>query len=247
MSFDANHTPTETPPHCYLCGMPLSSPINVDHVPLKGLVAQEIRQKHNLDNLLTIPVHEACNSAYAWDEEYFIAAMMPFAPGAEAGNALFKKHICDYQKGRRAKLVSRVLREFETRPSGLILPPGKVIKRQDGGRIARVVWKIVRGLYFHHHGEVLPEGLNTSVTMTAPGERPPEHFILIKDLPDDSTHGRYPGIFDYRFRRFDVEGGKLHYWAMLFWDRVIMTVTFHDPWHCDCDVCVAALAGLKAA
>lgn len=84
-------------------------------------------------------------------------------------------------------------------------------KRIEGERFARVAFKIVRGLYFHHQDKALPETLPVSVELTAPGERPPDHFIAVKDLPDDTTHGPYPGIFDYRFRCFDVDAGKLNY------------------------------------
>ena len=238
--------PKEDQQLCYLCGKMLCPPINADHVPLKGLIAPQVRKQHNLDRLLTIPVHKECNSAYSRDEEYFVATTMPFSRGSAAGDAIYLKYLDDYRSGRKAKLLCRVLREFEPQPSGLTLPPGKVIKRQDGARVARVSWKIVRGLYFHHHGIVLPGGLNTSVTMTPPGEPLPEAFTQTRDLPDDLTHGRYPGIFDYRFRSFELEGGKLNYWGMLLWDRVILTVAFHDPWLCDCANCVAGLAEFQS-
>lgn len=242
---------TQLPDHgarpCYLCGAPLRPPTNNDHVPLRGLIAPAITQRHNLDRLLTIPVHRACNSAYSRDEEYFLASLMPFSRGSTAGDAIYRKYLDDFAKDtRKAKLMRKVLREFDAAPSGLVIP-GKVVKRQDGARISRVVWKIVRGLHFHHHGTIMPDGLNTNVTMTAPGERPPEPFLQVKDLPDDVTHGRYPGIFDYRFRCFDVDEGKLHYWGMLLWDKIIITVAFHDPWTCDCEKCVAALAALPSA
>jgi hypothetical protein len=70
-----------------------------------------------------------------------------------------------------------VLREFEPRPSGLVLARNKVVKRLDGARISRVAWKIVRGLYFHHHDEVLPAKAATRVSLTPPDQVPPEHFL----------------------------------------------------------------------
>jgi hypothetical protein len=247
MSPVSTQLPEHGAPPCYLCGAPLRPPQNSDHVPLRGLIAPAITQKHNLDRLLTIPVHKACNTAFSRDEEYFLASLMPFSRGSEAGDAIYRKYLDDFSKdARKAKLMRKVLREFDPAPSGLFVP-GKVVKRQDGARISRVAWKIVRGLYFHHHRKVMPEGLNTNVTMTAPGERPPEPFLQIKDLPDDVTHGRYPGIFDYRFRCFEVDQDKLHYWGMLLWDKLIITVAFHDPWTCNCEKCVAALAALPSA
>ena len=83
------------------------------------------------------------------------------------------------------------------------------------------------------------------LTLTAPGQRPPEHFLCVSGLADDETHGRYPGIFDYRSRVFETDLGKLNYWAFLIWDRLIMTVHFHDPWSCQCEDCTSAVAEME--
>lgn len=233
--------------HCYLCGRPLLGRItSKDHCPPRFLAAPSIRQQHNLDGLLTLPVHRDCNGAYQHDEQYFKAAMVPMAPGSEAGDAVFDQFIADAKEDKRKQtLAEQILSEFETRPSGLHLPPGRVAKRQDGARITRVAWKIVRGLYFHHHGKILPDDIPVNWTLTPPGEQPPELFLLVSSLPDDETQGRYPGIFDYRFRVFDTKFGKLNYWAILYWDRVIMTVQFHDPWACQCEDCISAIAEME--
>ena len=235
----------EKPTHCYLCGHPLSPPDNSsdDHCPPRTLFAPEIRKRHNLSQLITIPVHKDCNASYMRDEEYFKATMAPFASGSEAGDAVFKKFIEDSRnKAGKRQLAEKILRQFETRPSGLHLPAGRVIMRQDGARVARVAWKIVRGLYFHHHSTILPEDIYSGCTVTPPGERPPEHFIDVIGLPDSEKHGQYPGIFDYLFRVFELDfGKKLHYWAFLIWDRIIMTMSFHDPWSCKCEKCISAL------
>jgi hypothetical protein len=127
-----------------------------------------------------------------------------------------------------------VLREFEPRPSGLVLPGNKVVKRFNRARISRVAWKIVRGLYFHHHNEVLRAKAARWVSLTPPNQVPPEHFRVFVNLPENLSrvHGEYPAVFDYKFQKYP-EG---HYWALLVWDRIIMTVIFHDP-SCSCDKC----------
>lgn len=176
------------------------------------------------------------------DEEYFQATMVPFAPGSEAGEATYNRFIEDSRNNtEKRQLAEKVLRQFETRPSGLHLPADRVIMRLDSARVARVVWKIVRGLYFHHHRTILPEDIHFGYDVTPPGERPPELFLAVIGLPDDEMHGQYPGIFDYRFCVSEVDEGKLHYWALLIWDCIIMTVYFHDPWSCECENCISAL------
>lgn len=239
MSAQATDHRGAAPQLCYLCGQPLSDPISRDHVPPKQLYAHEVRKTHPT-NLLTIPVHAACNKAYQHDEDYFAHTLMPFARGSYAGDAFYKETIDKFHAKKNVRLAMKVLKEFERQPSGLVLPGGKVAKRFEGKRVSRVAWKIVRGLYFHHHGELLPIEGTSLVSVTAPGEMPPEHFLLFTGLADNPGRGQYPSVFDYRFQKFP-DANDLHYWAMLLWDRIIVIVLFHDP-HCACAECRPAAA-----
>jgi hypothetical protein len=54
----------------------LAAPIDWDHVPPQQLYAPEIRKAHH-PQLLTIPVHAACNKGFQKDEDYFVHALMP--------------------------------------------------------------------------------------------------------------------------------------------------------------------------
>ena len=216
---------------CYLCGKPLQEPINRDHIPPQQLYADEVRKRHS-PNLRTIPVHKCCNSDYQLDEDYFVNTLMPFAVGSYSGNAFYSETLTKYRSGKKQGLVQKVLREFEHRPMGLILPPGKIAKRFEGERVHRVAWKIVRGLHFHHFKEFLPQELVSGLRIVLPDQEPPPDFIGVIDEP---THGQYPGVFDYRFATFP-EIPNFHYWALLLWDRILLLVTFHDP-ACACEAC----------
>jgi hypothetical protein len=217
---------------CYLCGKPLTKPIDGDHVPPKQLFAHSIRKKHPT-NLLRIATHAACNQSYQFDEDYFVNTLAPFARGSYSGNAVLTDIFDKFHKGEKVGLIKKVLSEFERRPSGLVLPKGKVIKRFEGKRLNRVLLKIVRGLYFHHYGEVLPEELTADVTIVSPDSPPPEHFLMA--LGDKQEHGRHQGVFAYKFTKFP-EVNNFHYWGMLFWDRIIAIAMFHDP-ACRCAEC----------
>jgi hypothetical protein len=96
----------------------------------------------------------------------------------------------------------------------------------------------VRGLHFHHHNNCLPENLTTGVSVTVPDEEPPEHFKAFMGLPNNEEHGQYPGVFAYRFQNLTEAHVNAHYWATLFWDRIIITAAaaFHDP-ACPCEEC----------
>lgn len=221
---------------CYLCGDQLRAPIDRDHVPPRQLYAADIRKLH-APNLLTIPVHRACNRAFQHDEDYFVNTLMPFARGSYAGNVIYSEVLLKFEQGKQRPLIQRVLREFEHRPAGLILPPGKMIKRFQGVRLHRVAWKIVRGLYFHHFDIVLPSHLISGLRIVLPDENPPPDFLGVIDEP---TRGQYPGVFDYRFAKFPAVQ-DFHYWAILLWDRLLLLFTFHDP-ACSCAACGARSA-----
>jgi hypothetical protein len=222
---------------CYLCGKELVEPINRDHVPLKQFYTEEIRKMHS-PNLLTIPVHTACNSSYQLDEDYFINTLVPFAKGSYSGDSSLKDVFKKYSDGVKRSLVHKTLNEFERNPSGLILPPGLVAKRFESERFHRIAWKIVRGLYFHHFNKFLPEKTPNSLSIIPPDQVPPEAFLVA--LGDLDGQGGYPGVFDYKFIQIP-ELQDFNYWGMLLWDRIILIVAFHGL-NCSCTQCLETKA-----
>ena len=225
---------------CYLCGEPLSEPTNRDHVPPDQIFAKPLRGKHQL-RLETIPVHASCNTAYKLDEEYFVHNLIPFAPGSEAGDAIYQKTIRDFHAGQKltVSLVNHVLSSVEERPSGLLLPNGRVAVRLDGDRFWRIVWKIVRGLHFIETQDVLPVEWLVTYSITVPNETPPDHFELFMRFSRESF-GNHQGVFAYR-RETILTPEPVIYWALLFWDKVILTAHFHPP-TCKCEECSAQRA-----
>ena len=133
-----------------ICGKSLCPPTNADHPVMQQIFAPEIRRKHKVTKLLTLEVHQACNTAYKNDEDYFVRTLMPFARGTEAGNAIYAKVLNDFRIGKQVQLTKMVLSEFNPNPSGLFLPAGNVVKRFEGERLRRVAWKMVRDLHFYH-------------------------------------------------------------------------------------------------
>jgi hypothetical protein len=227
-------TAMSSPPICYLCGKPLCDPVAVDHVPPRQLFAPELRKKHNLNRLLTIQTHRGCNTAYEKDEHYFLHSLAAFGAKTYSGRPVLQKVAKEFREGHHRPLVETILKEFATRPSGLVLPGNKVAKRFQGDRMHRVAWKIVRGLVFYHFGETYPDDWTVGVTITAPSETPPDHYLKIGRLGTGDDLGPYPGIFAYRYVKSDIG----QYWALLLWDAVIITVRFHDH-ACQCDECTS--------
>jgi hypothetical protein len=100
--------------------------------------AKQIRREHKL-NLLTIPAHGTCNRSYQKDEDYFIHSLGQLCHESYSGNAIFDDLINQFTRPEGKRLGEMVFREFEARPSGLILPSGKLVKRYNGPRIRRVL------------------------------------------------------------------------------------------------------------
>ena len=183
--------PIEKAIRCYLCGQQLTSPTSVDHVPPRQLYTKEIRKSHS-PNLLTIEVHKDCNTSFQYDEDYFVNTIAPFALGSYAGTSLLREIFAKYEDGQKQGLVHKVLTEFQKMPGGIRLPPELVAKKFEGHRVHRVAWKIVRGLYFHELGEVLPEDTPNSLQISSPDKPPPEEFLHA--LYDAPSRGSYPGV-----------------------------------------------------
>lgn len=224
--------PTQSKPRlCYLCGLELEGEVDDDHVPPRQFYAHELRQAHN-PNLLTIPTHKSCNASYQQDEEYFVHTMIPLARDSYSGQAIFQNVLAGYAQGKKKGLGKRVFKEFDPRPGGLFLPGGQVVKRYDVARVNRVVWKIVRGLFFHRQGKVLPEDTPRNIRVVDPKTRPPSTFEALAGQP---ALGDHPGVLDYKYAEIR-ELNNFHYWALLLWDRVIILVAFHDP-GCQCEKC----------
>jgi hypothetical protein len=212
---------------CYLCGKALlgvSAVEDKDHVPPKQLLAKSLRKSGSRIRLRTLEVHRACNNSYSADERYFTHLLLPFAKGSPAGEAARRKASSDYKEGKARDLVHRVLGQAKSAVNGVILPSGHLWLDYDRTAVDRVVGKIIRGLVYLEHQTILSLPSNINARITLPGQKPPEDFVwFMRSVPHESK-GEHQGVFAYRYT--SVEG--LHYWAMLIWDRVIITACFSE-------------------
>ena len=217
---------------CYLCGQKLEKNVDFDHVPPKQIYAKSIRKIHS-PNLLRLPTHKSCHTPYQKDEDYFVHSLGPLSMGIYSGNAIWSDISKQYKRPQGRIIGQMILNEFDKRPSGIVLPLRKVVKRFNGERIWRVVWKITRGLYLKEYGKFLPENI-PNVFKIFLDEKPGIEFEFVRNTP---SRGKYPEVFDYKYANF-VQKDNFHLWAMLFWDMLIMEIGFHDS-ECPCDKCKA--------
>jgi hypothetical protein len=151
--------------HCYLCGEPLDGIVDDDHVPPSMFFAKALRKTCNLTRLVTIPVHAHCNRFFRLDEEYFVHTFLPFTRASVSGNALWVDFRRRQKQGRNIPLANAVLKEFKHKIRGVHLPPNVVAKAFDAERVHEVIWKIIRGLHFHHSGEISKANKSSSIVM----------------------------------------------------------------------------------
>jgi hypothetical protein len=122
-------------------------------VPPKLFSPEDLRKKYKLTELLTIRVRHACNQEWRLDEEYFIHTLLPFARGTESGDAAASANT---RAGRNVPLINMVMDEFKLVVKGVHLPAKRAAKMIDANRFHDVLYKIVRGLHFHHTGKFSP-------------------------------------------------------------------------------------------
>ncbi|TAU80453.1 hypothetical protein ELI41_29545 (plasmid) [Rhizobium leguminosarum] len=212
---------------CYLCGKPLLADReaeNDDHVPPEQLLARSLRKAENKIKLITLRVHKTCNQAYSSDEEYFTQVLIPFARGSVGGNAVWEKAVADYRHGKRHLLVHRILGQGKTNVRGVMLPPGKLWLDLEQYRFDRVVGKIIRGLYFLETQRFLTLPDDVNVRLTLPGQPPPDDFERVMTYCASESKGQHQGVFAYR----NAVANDLHYWALLLWDRILITACFKE-------------------
>ncbi len=214
---------------CYLCGEKLNSDdIGRDHVPMRQIYATGIRKAHNLNNLLTLRTHTSCNRSYQDDEDYFVVTLAPLAIESYSGAAVLDDATNLSKRPQRRWLVHKVLGEF----GKIILPNGWVTKGFEGDRISRILWKVVRGLFFYETGRFLPENTPKFLRIFSDKsdffqEPSPLFFRYIVSRP---SKGQYPVVFDYKYNCFSVnDKPHLWLWGIMFWDTIICEMNFPDP------------------
>lgn len=209
---------------CYLCGKPMveGEATNVDHIPPKQMLVKEVRRRHQVQ-WETRRVHEACNYSFKLDEEYFVQTLVPYVKGTEAGDALYAKTIREFHQGKNVSLVERVKSQAVQKIGSIHLPASIMALDLERDRIDRVISKIVRGLHYCETGAILDPDVRMFTSMTLPTMKPPEHFETFMTVYPTEDQGHHKGVFAYRHFT-EAEGPN--YWAMLLWDRVLLTAMF---------------------
>lgn len=141
---------------CVYCGR--VRPLTDDHVPPKALCG-----KPKPADLIVVPSCTRCNNGASRDDEYFKTVMVlkDRAGGHPEAVAIRDSVFRGLAMRKKAKFRLRILRSM--RDVALRTPAGLHIGKAPGfdvdlTRLDRVVGRVTRGLYWHHHDHVrLPD------------------------------------------------------------------------------------------
>ncbi len=142
---------------CYICGKEGAN--SKDHVPPKGIFLKEIRSVG--DDLLTVPAHAKCNSGCSKDDKYFqFFLSIPGYWQNENARQLWKDKIYPgIQKKEDALFKKQILSNMKPiklrSETGIDLGDTATINL-DAKRINGVIERIVRGIYYHTTGFIMP-------------------------------------------------------------------------------------------
>jgi hypothetical protein len=208
-------------PTCYLCGQQIMGKVSSDHVPPRQFYARALRKARS-PNLLTLPSHEDCNKSYQDDEDYFFAALAGLNENAPIHDWIVNDVRRKIWRNDAIGLRQKVLSEFSATISGIYLPNSVVAKKFDVERAMRVVWKIVRGLCYHHYSRVLPENIKHAIRFLQVQDEPPR--IYRDHLMEKPNFGGCPEVFVYQLAQVDDKSSLSALWALFFWQSIVAIV-----------------------
>lgn len=201
---------------CAYCGAIGS--VTRDHVPPQNLFPEPLPT-----DLITVPACDACNSAFKLDDEYFRLAITSGIDGEAFPRELEHsvkaiKKLADPKKRRFAQRMLAAQRLVEVKsPAGIHLGhvPAHVV---DGGRVIKVVKRIVRGLYFHHTGRRLPAQYEiTAVYVANPSFLDsPEATTFLNTMCAPHVLGNSVLVYRYSLTEGDDSASA---WGLLFFAR----------------------------
>lgn len=180
--------PTET---CAMCGSKASTK---DHIPPQSLYPKP--RQPNLE-LHTVPACKACNNGAARDDEEF-KMIVGVSTGEVQSNqkAIVTSLQATMAANGRLDRVIRSGKQTLTLDKGIFVP-GPVAVSFEGPSYARVVERMVRGLYWRE--KMRPLGLTAPIQVIDPNRLPSDTVTLFRDLlPDLEPKFLNGGTFCYK-------------------------------------------------
>jgi hypothetical protein len=175
-----------------------------DHVPPKNLFP-----KPRL-GLITVPSCEQCNGSFKLDDEYFRLAITTGVDPKDFPIAVEAIHKLGTQE--KIRFAKSMLSNMDRERGDLYV---------DRPRVTRVIERVIRGLFWHHHQRALPTQIEMRVWFTSFNEAPMDNMAfesLLDALRQQELHRIGEGIFSYRYV-FDSGQAFCSAWYLRFYER----------------------------
>ncbi|OGH12024.1 MAG: hypothetical protein A2857_03740 [Candidatus Levybacteria bacterium RIFCSPHIGHO2_01_FULL_36_15] len=207
---------------CYLCGV---NPANsADHVPPKNLFPKDYQVKG-----YKLPACSKCNNLLHLDEEY-IRDRFSIAGQNDTAREVFQQgtrrsYLRPYEMLKSVTKLDLINRDtvpvIIKSPAGIHIGNTTGIKI-DAKRVNCVSVKIIKGLYYHHLGQRIPDDYNFDAYFDPPNWLPD---LLNKPSP---LIGRFDEVFSYKgiVTKQDQATGI---WWLSFYKSLGLIVVVENP------------------
>jgi hypothetical protein len=199
---------------CAFCGNPA---VTDDHVPPKCLFTRP-----RPTNLITVRACKACNEEAKLDDEYFRDAILlgideqrfPEAMALSLGK--IEEMGTNPKKRGYGRATHKSVRTVEVYTEAGIYLGDAGARELDLGRMRRTIEKCVRGLYFHHFQERIPD--DCKLTIEHHEHLEPDYIDeFLSHFPGQPLQDIGNGAFVYKFTRVQDDPRSL--WLLGFYGR----------------------------
>lgn len=216
---------------CVYCGK--VAKLERDHVPPRNLFGSVPKA-----NLVTVPCCRACNDQAALDDEYFRRTLVfrhdigDTRIGAELSEPVYRSLKNPRQAGF-AKSFFRTVREVELETEAGIYLGNTFTYDADHERLDNVACRVIKGLFWHHHGNPLPPDYVVYAycqTGIPKGTKAAETAISFARsvVEENVEHSIDPNIFRYWFKFTDKDPSATG-WVLVFFNRIAFIGGAHRP------------------
>jgi hypothetical protein len=214
---------------CAYCGAQATT---LDHIPPKGFFIEPY------GTLLKVPSCAACNNGASDDDEWVRNDLVLIDKNAEHPSAnhlvgsAYRALSMPEKKKMRDAFLQTVQRQEARTEGGLYVPVTTFFLHAEPMR--RVVSRIAKGLYWHHHGQDrLPDGYIASgfpVDEAIKSDREKtESWVAMLLGQEKFTLGNH-GEFSYSFRALLDDDPHVTLWLLVFYGRFgIIALTHKAP------------------
>ena len=194
---------------CAICGKRPAT--TRDHIPPRGIFA-EPRPR----DLITVPACLVCNRGYSKDDEAFrVYLSLHVGSDTPTTRKLWKDQALGtlkHNRRLRRTILESVRTTDLTTKSGLTYGQGFTVP-WDSKAHDKVIERIIRGLHFHHFGDVLSNDIMVKVNWHK--EIPSKIVNMAQDMAVNSIAG---GDFAYRYGR-SASDPEQSIWLFQFYQR----------------------------